>query len=198
MGEFKETERVWFTYEDAHSDARLLFESMQQTSEGPAYLIAIGRGGWIPARILASHFDSEGIPTKSATVQANYVELGTPAEHAEINQGLDSLVINSLKNAVNKDRYTAWLIDGPYMAGVTARAAQEHVSEVTSGITPYIGVLHWVKFASCPDAPWRRNALQPPDAFGRLIDRELKPYIEYPWEYADLAAYNQASRSAEL
>lgn len=192
MSEFKEQARMWFDYDEVHEDSTRLFESMQEVQEGPVFLIAVGRGGWIPARILASNLEVHDIPNQTVSVQANYVNLGTEAESVTINQGLDKKSLEQLRHAVFAKKYSAWIIDTPYVAGKTVTAVRQYIASAALGITPFAGTTHWVRFTESPDAPWRTQALQPPDAYGRVFDVVEKPYVEYPWEYANLRTYRSA------
>lgn len=187
--EFKESSRIWFDYHDLHQDTEQLCMAMQKIHPGPAVLIAIGRGGWMPARLLAARYAQQNLPTQAMSVQANYVNIGHPDEYVQITQGLDPIAVARLIQAVNHEGYSPWIIDGPYAVGKTAQLAQHHIAQITEGIVASIAVLHWIRFQQAPQTPWRVNATKTPDAYARKIECELKPYIEYPWEHADLEKY---------
>lgn len=185
--EFKEVSRLWIDYDDVHEHARTLYERMQSRHLGSAVLIALGRGGWVPARILAASFDEHDIPAQTVTIAANYCKLGSPSEDVVITQSLDDIALQRVKECVEQG-FQPWLIDGPYLTGKSVEVAVIHLKQLFEAnqmqIEPLVGVLEWVQFKSCPDAPWRVQAERVPDAYGRHFELETKPYIEYPWEYS--------------
>lgn len=193
VNDFKENSRVWFDYPDVHEHARNLFENMQETAPGEAVIIAVGRGGWIPARLVAASFEEERIPVTCYSVSAAYVDLGSSAEHVTITQGLDAFACNAIVSTLSRNN-NLWVVDGPYLTGTSVAAVNEYLPAVLdptdeADIKPQIGVLEWVRFAQCPEATWRQSAVRSPDAFGLAIDVDKKPYIEYPWEYSTFASF---------
>lgn len=170
-------------------DAKKLSLVIQSLTPGPVVLIALARGGWIPTRVLATVFEEKKIDSNCFSLSTKYIEIGTPQEHVIISQGLDSIAIKSLKESLNTS-YNLWIIDAPYLMGNTASVARMYVRNILKnndlGNTPiHIGVLHWVTFNISPKAPWRKNAVLPPDAYGRFLKRDIKPYLIYPWEHSD-------------
>lgn len=193
VNDFKEDSRVWFSYPDVHEHARNLFESMQETTPGDAVIIAVGRGGWIPARLVAASFEKEKIPVSCYSVSASYVDLGSRSEHVTITQGLDTFACRAIVSALSKHS-NLWVIDGPYLTGTSVAAVNEYLPTVLdptgdANLKPRIGVLEWIRFAQCAEATWRQPAVQAPDAFGFAIDVDNKPYIEYPWEYSTFDSF---------
>ncbi len=196
MADFKETTRLWFGYEDIHNHSSELHKSMKSISPGPSVLVAIGRGGWIPARLVSTFYELSREPVSCLSVIAAYVNLGTSGEHVVLTQGLDKIAIDSLLQKT-KAGYNIWVLDGPYLVGRTALFVKNYVSEILKENNidqkVRIGVLHWVQFDSCPEAPWRKQASLEPDAWGLKIHNDLKPYIEYPWESPNTALFNKNS-----
>ncbi len=196
MPNFKEITRLWFGYGDIHKHTAKLYEKMQSINPGPSVLVAVGRGGWIPTRIVAASYESKNVSVSCFNVTVTYVNLGTPNEHVVLVQGLDQMAIDSLLQKA-KNGHNIWIIDGPYLVGRSALFVKNYIlgifkkNKVDQKVR--IGILHWVQFDSCPEAPWRKQALLEPDAWGAKIHNSLKPYVEYPWEYSDIALFNKNS-----
>lgn len=192
--EFKENTRLWYSYENVHEHSSTLYKNMQIVEPGAANLIAIGRGGWIPTRIVAANFESDGIPVTCYSVGASYVRLGNPTECVELTQGLDRFTTKTLIQKT-KASYSVWVVDGPYLAGRTVTLVKNYIQQILEkdGIDKIVrvGVLHWIQFDSCPEAPWRLQASVNPDAWGEKIHNTLKPYVEYPWEYGNIDHFKE-------
>lgn len=184
--EFKEVSRLWFDYDAVHAHARSLYEAIQAKTLGSVVLVALGRGGWIPARILAASFEENNIPVETVSVSARYRNLGLPSEDVVMMQSLDALSLQRVKDCVAQG-YHLWLIDGPYLTGRAIAVVEAHISQIFARhriVTDInLGVLEWVGFESCPDAAWRQQASRQPDGYGVHLQLASKPYIEYPWEY---------------
>ena len=60
------TDKVYITYEDIHRDTELLYTKLKFIKCTPDYIIAIGTGGFVPARIIKTFFND--IPIICTTV----------------------------------------------------------------------------------------------------------------------------------
>ncbi|HSW78117.1 MAG TPA: hypothetical protein VLG36_04930 [Candidatus Chromulinivoraceae bacterium] len=192
--EFKEKSRYWIDYPEVHMHARLLFDSIQQETPGGAILVAVGRGGWIPTRLVGASFEEASLPFASFSISATYQDLGTPNEYVDIVQGLDGKSINSIKQLLNQG-LSLWIIDGPYHTGRAVATVQKYLAtrlksmHLTSKI--HIGVLEWMRYPTPKDCPWRIASVIKPDGFGVRINFDEKPYVEYPWEYSAISEFHR-------
>jgi len=193
---FKEKSRYWIDYPEVHSHARSLFDSMQQKISGGAILIAVGRGGWIPTRLVGASFEEADIPFVSFSISAAYRDLGSPNEYVDIVQGLDDKSVDAIKHLLNKG-LSLWVIDGPYHTGRAVAAVQEYLTtelkNMDLDLDPkiHIGVLEWMSYAPPKDCPWRLASVVKPDGFGVRIDFDEKPYVGYPWEYSKISEFRK-------
>lgn len=190
--EFKEESRIWIDYPDVHLHALSLFTSIQEKTPGGAILIAVGRGGWIPTRIVGASFEEANIRFASFSITSAYRKLGAPDEYVDIVQGLSDESLNAIRQLL-REGLSLWIIDGPYHTGRAVGAVKtylEHQLDATKTLAKiHIGVLEWVRYKKAIDCPWRAQASLYPDGYGVKIQFENKPYIEYPWEYSSLAVF---------
>ena len=187
---FGEVEDIWFSYADVHTLAENLFQKMRQEDQGPVVMIAIGRGGWTPTRIVAAAFEEARIETLALSISLSYVDVGTPKEHVVMVQGLDEFAQELLVDRITRG-HNVWLIDGPYAMGGTVTFAKDYLNTLLKeqGFQDRaikVGVLHWVTFDHSPNARWRKAATSPPDAFGEKVHSKSKAYVHYPWEHSKL------------
>jgi hypoxanthine phosphoribosyltransferase len=184
MNPFNEATEVSTTYEQVHSLAKQLYRSMAGDHAGPVVLIALGRGGWIPARLIAAEYEARNIHCITLSMVLAYTCIGTPSERPVVTQGLDCIAQSNLLRYV-EGGHSVWIIDSLYSMGGTARVALDYLYQIVPSIISTkikIGVLHWVTFNHSPRAPWRRCASSPPNAFGIKLESDLKVYVVYPWE----------------
>jgi hypoxanthine phosphoribosyltransferase len=160
---------------------------MRELHSGPVVLVALARGGWIPARLIGASFESAGVSALTLSLSVNYRGLGTREERAVLTQGFDERALRLLAQTVD-DGGVVWLVDGPYgMGGVAAVSRRYLVDELGVPETAVkVAVLHWVRFQKCTPAPWRVASVTPPDAYARQFIEMEKPYIDYPWEHVEI------------
>lgn len=200
--EFKENNRVWIDYEKVHIDSKTLSLKIQKRTPGNIIIIAVGRGGWIPARIVSSSLEEDGIANISYSVTAAYRKLGSPEEYTEIVQGLDDKSINNIKNLA-KEGSNIWIVEGICHTGRAIETVKKYLENVLfeHGMpTPHIytSALHWTRYSSSTDSPWRMNINIEPDCFGAKVIMDNKPHVEYPWEYSSLKTYNKNGANDEV
>ena len=63
------SDKIYITYDEIHKDTSLLYHKLKQINYVPDYIVAIGTGGFVPARIMKTFFDD--IPVICTTV-SNY------------------------------------------------------------------------------------------------------------------------------
>ncbi|QPG94266.1 hypothetical protein C2857_005553 [Epichloe festucae Fl1] len=202
------TEKIYVTYNEVHelcrkSAGRLLTEFK------PQLIIAIGGGGFIPARILRSFLRKDGSP--NIPIQAIglslYESLGDDTEVEKIGkevkrtQWLDFTSLGTMKNLIGKrilivdevdDSRTTLAYAVKELEKDVEAARQEAISKGMADNLPktefYIFVLH--------NKDRKKDGILPDDMLAKRYEAAVTTgdvWINYPWEALDIAEHDRLS-----
>ncbi|GAB0136360.1 hypothetical protein EsDP_00004663 [Epichloe bromicola] len=199
-------EKIYVTYNEVHelcrkSAGRLLTEFK------PQLIIAIGGGGFIPARILRSFLRKDGSP--NIPIQAIglslYESLGDDTEVEKIGkevkrtQWLDFTSLGTMKNLIGKrilivdevdDSRTTLAYAVKELEKDVEAARQEAISKGMADNLPktefYIFVLH--------NKDRKKDGILPDDMLAKRYEAAVTTgdvWINYPWEALDIAEHDR-------
>jgi hypoxanthine phosphoribosyltransferase len=186
-------DNFWCSYQDIYNDVGKVYSQLCE-QDRKIVTIAIGRGGWVAARILAAFFEQDHREMAMFTITPTYVNRNSEREKVELVQGLDGNSIRKIKKYVG-DGYEICLFDAPFVTGGTMNFAAKYV-EGLFDVEPKIVVLHWVEYKKIESAPWREPPTIKPDIFARKFSSDGQSwYVQYPWEWSSLKKYDALSES---
>ena len=174
-------EKYYFKYEDIHREAGNLYNVISNSGYSPDVIIAIGTGGFIPARILKSFFKKQIIcvtigyydendKLQDKTNKIQWIQKGSD-EHKMI-KNKKILIIDELDDTRSSLQY------------VTNELLEYEPSEIA------VGVLH--------------NKIKEKKG---VLDKRIKyfcskqiadKWIIYPWEVTDIIAHNKLCESSKF
>ena len=172
------TDKIYITYEQIHEDTKILFYKLKKINYTPDYIIAIGTGGFIPARIMKTFFND--IPIICMTV-SNYSNKDTLEQ---ITKEIQMIHKNTSEHYSIKDK-NILVIDElddtrstlVYITNYLLTLQPKHIT---------IGVLHnkiKMKLKSLDSSIQYLSAKYVKDK-----------WIVYPWESRDLHIHNFLSK----
>lgn len=203
----KENNRVWIDYNRVHQDSTVLAEKIIERTPTGIITIAVARGGWIPARIVASVLDESGVENRCYSVTASYNNAGQRDEYTSISQGMDDKSLETMYELGTERGFNLWVIEAICHTGRAAKSVHDYLSEQMTMVALrrgmpetelpiYFGTMHLTAFEQSPEAPWRMEKAYIPDCYGDIIQSVTKPHVEYPWEYGSLGTYQAAIQSS--
>ncbi|MDO4694342.1 MAG: phosphoribosyltransferase [Eikenella sp.] len=165
-------EKIWYTYDDIHRAIRNLAAKVQASGTAYDAMIAIGGGGFIPARMLRCYLD---IPIYAVTTAyyLNDADYGTRNEISKI-QWLDPLP-ECLKGK------NVLVVDEVDDSRVTLEFCLRELQKEDLGVIG-VAVLH--------EKIKAKKGVLPAGLpyFSGLVTEDL--WINYPWDAADIDAHN--------
>lgn len=90
----EQTDRLSVSYQEIHDLVKTGFQKLQETNFKPDYIIAIGGGGFIPARILRTYVD---VPILALTISFYNGESHTVSKEPVVIQNIDPEIIRGKK-----------------------------------------------------------------------------------------------------
>lgn len=90
----EQTDKLSVSYQEIHDLVKTGFKKLQETNFKPDYIIAIGGGGFIPARILRTYLD---VPILALTISFYDSESHTSSVQPKVIQNIDPEVIRGKK-----------------------------------------------------------------------------------------------------
>ncbi|HOF50221.1 MAG TPA: hypothetical protein PLH22_00815 [Candidatus Colwellbacteria bacterium] len=186
---YKTGHGIWYDFNDIFCQTEIIAHKIKKISKHPIF-ISVGRGAWVFSRILCNFFENKKIKYKIFTVIASYINHNTSKERPILEQGLDNLSSVSIKELM-KNGGEIWILDTPYITGRTALFVKKYIDRKFN-TDSRIATLHFVDFKGARDFPWREKAIIQPNVYSEKISmKETMQYIEYPWEWMNLSAYNK-------
>ncbi|KAG6002278.1 hypothetical protein E4U21_003268 [Claviceps maximensis] len=199
-------EKIYVTYNEVHELCRKSADRLL-TEFQPQLIIAIGGGGFIPARILRSFLRKDGSP--NIPIQAIglslYESLGEDTEVEMIGkevkrtQWLDFTSLGTMKNLIGKrilivdevdDSRTTLAYAVKELEKDVEAARQEAVSKGMADDLPktefYIFVLH--------NKDRKKDGILPDDMLAKRYEAAVTTgnvWINYPWEATDIAEHDR-------
>ncbi len=168
-------DRYYFTYADIHETMRRLAEQLEQSSFTPDVIVAIGTGGFIPARILRTYIKKPILTVGLAYYDADNKPTGIPQKVQwidEVQQKLEGKRV-LLVDEVDDSRATLEYCLRELLASRPLEVA--------------VMVLHNKRKP-------KRGSL-PPEIRHYWAGEELEDHwICYPWDAIDIAAHEAWSR----
>lgn len=168
-------------YDSVHGDMAVLYRKLSEATRGGAVIIAIARGGWMTARILASFFEEDGIVSYSYSIGMAYQSEGLSHESVVITQGLDEIAFDAIRGFTNRG-LPILIIDSVCHTGRELSTARDYVANLFPQACVMTAVMNLVDYVKSPRSPWRNVELRP-DFFGTRIRNTHPSYIDYPWEH---------------
>ncbi len=165
MPDFPRCRRTSWSDADAWADA--LTEKIQTAGRRPETIVALTRGGWVPARLLA---DRLGIKRLVSLRAQHWGVTATPSGRAELTEGLSGPV---------KDQ-DVLVVDDITDTGQSLELATAHVTAAGA---------RRVESATCLHI---NHSKFRPTYFAQEIPREAWVWVIFPWNYwEDLATLGQ-------
>lgn len=168
--------KLWYTYDDIHRVIQKVADKINQSGQQFDAMIAIGGGGFIPARILRSYLD---IPIYTVSI-AYYDENDQPTEHPYKLQWLDG---STAKQLAGKNILVVDEVDDSRVTLSFCLKELQHAGIERLGVA----VLHEKikeKSAALPEGiPY----------FSGITVEDL--WIDYPWDATDIDAHNREAEA---
>lgn len=171
--------KVWYTYDDIHCVLKSLAEKVQAGRVKYDAMIAIGGGGFIPARILRCFLNIPIYAVTTAYYDSEYQ--GKHAESVKKIQWLDPLP----ENLVGKN---VLVVDEVDDSRVTMEFVLNDLSKLDLG-TIGIAVLHEKKKEKKGKLP------EGIPYYSGIVVEDW--WINYPWDAEDIEEHNQLAKQSE-
>lgn len=171
-------EKYFFTYEDIHETAWKIAERVKASGFAVDVIVAIGSGGFIPARILRTFLHKPILAVGVAYYDANDKPSDTPRKVQWIEEAERRLAGKRilLVDEVDDSRSTL-----EYCVVELLRHGPAEIA---------VAVLHYKRKP-------KRGAL-PPDVKLYFAGREIEDkWVCYPWDAASIRAHNKAAAGAD-
>ncbi len=178
---------IKISYEDTHEHTGKLYNAISAKEFPCVVLVAMVRGGWLTARILAAHFEEAGVSCFSYNVAASYIDHRTPNEKAILKQKLDEESVDQIRQLISNGAKVI-VVDSVCQTGREMIAIQDYLASLFGKESVFTAAMHMVQFNNCPSAPWRKICHKP-DFIGVSFKYDEMPYIDYPWEYSSLEKF---------
>lgn len=164
-GEIQMVERregkVWYSYDDIHALVKRMSQDIQEKNID--VIIAMGTGGWFPARLLRKLLPYEGelpLPIYSLGI-VNY-----DSKDKQLNE---PIIVQPLPRDLLLEEKVVLVVDEVVDSGTSFLRVKENISKQYHPKELYTGAIH-CKAGSCFI----------PDFVGEFSEK--KTWIEYPWD----------------
>ncbi len=152
------------TWAEAEGWADRVAEAIVRADRVPQTLVALTRGGWVPARLLA---DRLGLKRLLALRAQHWGVTARPSGRAELTEGLSGPVKGE----------TVLVLDDITDTGESLELATRHVAEAGASRVESAAFLHIA------------HSKFQPDYYAEVIPRDRWVWVVFPWNYwEDLAA----------
>lgn len=169
--------KIWYTYDDIHQVIKKLAEKIQQSGLKFDAMIAIGGGGFIPARILRTFLN---IPIYTVTL-AYYDENDQPTDSPQKIQWIEGIAVDIVgKNILVVDEVDDSRVTLEYCLNALQQEGVQNLS---------VAVLH---------EKLKDKKGQLPDNIPYFSGITVEDWwINYPWDAEDIVEHNlQATHSS--
>tara|TARA_B110000908_G_C10055611_1_gene358228 strand:- start:81 stop:644 length:564 start_codon:yes stop_codon:yes gene_type:complete len=168
-------DKIYITYEDIHKDTELLYTKLKAMSCIPDYIVAIGTGGFVPARIIKTFFND--IPIICINISYYHEEHILHFHPKEI----QTIHINSPEHVMIKHKNILIIDDLD-----DTRTTLSYISEYLLTLEPNsitIGVLHNKR---------KKKLKQLNDTINYVSAKNVDDiWIVYPWESKNITKHNK-------